>query len=97
MDSKRSWLLGATVAGVAAIVASGCGDSSGDVGGSAGTPPPPAATDKSVIPASAGASGTSFVSYVMSMSAEEVATEPNTFEAGFTDPAEDGDEPVPAS
>ncbi len=101
MDAKLSRLLGSTavIAGLAAI-ASGCMDSSNSSGGpsaAAPAPPPTTVADPSVIPASAGASGPAFVTYVKSMSVDEVTTEPNTFAAGFAEPAEDGDEPLPAS
>lgn len=102
MDARTFRLLGAAIAGTVAIAAGGCGGSSDSStgGGSAevpGAPAPPPAVDQKVIPASAGASGPALVSYVKSLPADEDTTEPNTFAAGFTDPAEDGDEPGPAS
>jgi hypothetical protein len=99
MNRKSSWLLGLAVAGVATFGASGCMDSAKGDGGTAGADPdPPAGTDdKTMVPTSAGASGAAFVTYVKSLPTDEVTTEPNTFAAGFTDPAEDGDEPFPAS
>ncbi len=101
MDSKLIRLLSGTavVAGLAAI-ASGCTDSSNKSGGAsaaAPAPPPAAVDDPSVIPVSAGASGPAFVTYVKSMPVSEATSEPNTFAPGFTEPAEDGDEPLPAS
>jgi len=98
MEARSIRLLGAVIAGMATVAIAGCMDSSSDSGGAVANPPPPAAAaDPSVIPASAGASGAAFVSYVKTLPADEVAAEPNTFETGFTTPAEDGDEPTPAS
>jgi hypothetical protein len=100
MNATKSRLSGAAIAGIAIAALGGCGGSSqGSGNGSAATPPPPPATadDPTVIPASAGSSGKAMVSYVGSLPADEVAAEPNTFAAGFADPPEDGDEPVPAS
>jgi hypothetical protein len=102
METKLTRLLlsAAVVSGLAAI-ATGCMESSKDSngGGSAAAPTPPPATgdDPTVVPASAGASGPAFVTYLKSLPADEVTTEPNTFAEGFTAPAEDGDEPLPAS
>lgn len=99
MKTRVSRLLG-TVGGIAvlAALASGCGDSSNDTDGDvASTPPPAAVDDKTVIPASAGASGTAFASYVKTLPADESGDEPRTFAPEFSDPPEDGDEPVPAS
>ena len=84
---RKTWLTGAAIV-LAAAALSGCWNSDRDDEVDASAVP---------VPDSAGASGTSFIAYIKGLAAGDETSEPKTFNATFTAPAEDPAEPDPVS